>query len=119
MELYAGRIGELMYYEEDRSKITTGASNDIERATSILYDYVTKYGMSEEFGMVNLEVCGADKGMQLKAVSDMAKDIEHRTEEMVKEHSGQLKKLAGMLIENETIYTKDVEKVTKIIRKRY
>ena len=119
MELYAGRIGELMYYDGDRSKITTGASNDIERATSILYDYVTKYGMSEEFGMVNLEVCGADKGMQLKAVSDMAKDIEDRTEEMVKEHSEQLRELAGMLIENETINSKDVNNVMKIIGKRY
>lgn len=111
MELYAGRIGELMYYDGDKTKITTGASNDIERATSILCDYVTKYGMSEEFGMINLEVCGADKGMQLKAVSDMAKDIENKTEEMVKEYSGQLKELAEVLIDKETIYSKDVEKV--------
>ena len=59
--------------------------------------------------MVNLEVCGADKGMQLKAVSDMAKDIENRTEKMVKEHSAQLRELAGMLIENETIYSEDVK----------
>ena len=116
MELYAGRIGELMYYDGDRTKITTGASNDIERATSILYDYVTKYGMSEEFGMVNLEVCGADKGMQLKAVSDMAKDIENRTEEMVREYSEQLRELAGMLIENETIYAKDVKEACSGVR---
>ena len=111
MELYAGRIGELLYYDGDTSKVTTGASNDIERATSMIYDYVTKYGMSREFGMVNLEACGAEKGVQLKAVSNMAKDIEQKTFDLMTENRPRLKVLAERLIEEETIYSREVAEI--------
>ncbi|ABR35176.1 ATP-dependent zinc metalloprotease FtsH [Clostridium beijerinckii] len=49
--LLAGRAAEDLVFNE----ITTGASNDIERATSIARQMVTMYGMSEKFGMIGLE----------------------------------------------------------------
>jgi cell division protease FtsH len=49
--LLAGRAAEELVFNE----ITTGASNDIERATQLARQMVTMYGMSERFGMIGLE----------------------------------------------------------------
>ncbi|MGB2077848.1 MAG: hypothetical protein ACPHWY_12930, partial [Pseudoalteromonas tetraodonis] len=46
--LYGGRIAEALIYGED--KVTTGASNDIERATDIARKMVTQWGLSEKLG---------------------------------------------------------------------
>ena len=103
MELYAGRIGEFLYYNENSSKITTGASNDIERATSILKDYITKYGMSEDIGMINLDICKIDKRLLLDKISSMAKELETETLNLMRENSNKLGSIAKALIEEETI----------------
>jgi cell division protease FtsH len=49
--LLAGRAAEELVFNE----VTTGASNDIERATSLARQMVTMYGMSDKFGMIGLE----------------------------------------------------------------
>lgn len=46
--LFGGRIAEVLIYGED--EVTTGASNDIERATDIARNMVTKWGLSERLG---------------------------------------------------------------------
>src|SRR5690242_3469231 len=46
--LYGGRVAEELVFGDD--KVTTGASNDIQRATSLARDMVTKYGLSPELG---------------------------------------------------------------------
>ena len=46
--LYGGRIAEQMIYGDD--KVTTGASNDIERATELAKNMVTKWGLSKKMG---------------------------------------------------------------------
>lgn len=49
--LMGGRAAEQVKFDD----ITTGASNDIEKATSIARSMVTQYGMSSKFGMMGLE----------------------------------------------------------------
>ena len=49
--LFGGRAAEEVVF----NSVTTGASNDIERATQIARAMVTQYGMSERFGLMGLE----------------------------------------------------------------
>lgn len=108
MQLYAGRVGELVYYDNDRNKITTGASNDIKEATKLLHAYVTDYAMHDDLGMINL---GLDSKVVKEKEMNLAKELEEKTINIVQEHSKQLKQLADMLLEKETIYESDLNEI--------
>lgn len=97
--------------------ITTGASNDIEQATKLARAMITRYGMSDEFGMVALETLsnqylGGDTS--LACAPDTAKDIDEQVVALVKkqydkayqlltDNIGKLHELAKYLYEKETI----------------
>ena len=110
MQLYAGRIGELIFYNNDRNKITTGASNDIKEATKLLHAYVTDYAMHDDLGMINL---GLDSKVVKETEMNLAKELEEKTINLVEEHSRQLKLLADMLLEKETLYESDLDEILK------
>ncbi len=120
--------------------ITTGASNDIERATNLARKMVAEWGMSEKFGLVsfgqgNQIFVGRDY-QQTKGYSEqMAKDIDAETKKIVDEaHEKAIKILTGkkdlitslqtILLDKETIYHEEfkllydgasVEEVSKIM----
>lgn len=110
MQLYAGRVGELIFYNNDRNKITTGASNDIKEATKLLHAYVTDYAMHDDLGMINL---GLDSKVVKETEMNLAKELEEKTINLVEEHSSQLKLLADMLLEKETLYESDLDEILK------
>ena len=100
--------------------ISTGASNDIERATKIAKSMVTRYGMSEKlgartFGDQNNEVfIGLDYGHTVDYSQDTAAQIDaeikriidscyQRCEEILREQMPQLEKVANLLLEKEKI----------------
>lgn len=116
-----GRVAEQLVLDD----ISTGASNDLEKATSIARHMVTRYGMSEVIGPVsyneNDEVfIGRDFG-HAKAYSErVASDIDaevksiisaqyERTEMLLKEHMPALEALAQRLLEKETIDGEEFE----------
>ena len=67
--LYAGRIGELLYLGKDY--VTTGASNDIERATLIATKMITEWGMGDKtIPMVYVEKDGFSGESKLKSGFD-------------------------------------------------
>ena len=108
-----GRVAEELIFHS----ITTGASNDIEQATKLARAMITRYGMSEEFGMVALETVsnqylGGDTS--LACSQDTAKEIDQKVIETVKtqyekatklltENMAKLHELAKYLYEKETI----------------
>ena len=105
-ELYAGRIAEtLMPYGP---KLTTGASNDIEKATSIIKSIVTSYGMSEEYGMLNLNMLKVNQDTIIEKEVKLAKDIEKDTRELLISNFASLERIATALLENETLYDSDL-----------
>jgi cell division protease FtsH len=116
--LFGGRIAEQLIFGDDM--VTTGASNDIERATEIARNMVTKWGLSERLGPLTYteedgEVFLGRSVTQHKQVSDVtahAIDEEirkiidtnfHRAETILKEHMTQLELMAKSLIKYETI----------------
>lgn len=111
--LTGGRVAEELVFHS----ITTGASNDIEQATKLARGMITRYGMSDEFGMVALETVtnqymGGDTS--LACASDTAADIDRMVVSLVKQQYGKatellqanmakLHELARYLYEKETI----------------
>lgn len=111
MQLYAGRAAEYILYSNNEKKVTTGASSDIDEATKLIYRMVTEFGMSEEYGMLNLariQVKSSDILVQMKHI---AEELEKRTVSILEEHQEQLEKTAQLLMEKETIYAEDLEKI--------
>lgn len=108
-----GRAAEEFMFQS----ITTGAANDIEQATKIARAMVTRYGMSDQFGMVALETVnnqylGGDTSMvcapeTAKAVDDeviaIVKAQYGKAMEILKSHAAKLNELSEYLLEKETI----------------
>lgn len=113
MELYAGRIGELLFYNKDYTKVTTGASNDIERATGLIHEYVTRYGMTDTFGMLKIDSSVLDKKQVMDMEISLAKELEKATIELMESRIDDLRQIAEELIEKETIYKSDIERIVK------
>lgn len=96
---------------------TNGASNDIEKATRLVRAMITRYGMSDEFGMVAMEnvtnqylggdttlACSPETQARIdKAVSDLIKTQHEKARRLLEEHRKKLDELAKYLYEKETI----------------
>ncbi len=106
MELYAGRMAELMLFDGDKELVTTGATNDIERASKLIDSYVKKYGMSDKFGLLNLK--DEDDYKILDNKIEVAKELEKETYELLKKHKDVLTEIAESLIQSETIYEDEI-----------
>ncbi|MBQ9862870.1 MAG: ATP-dependent zinc metalloprotease FtsH, partial [Lachnospiraceae bacterium] len=115
--LLAGRAAEELVFDS----VTTGASNDIEKATSIARNMVTMYGMSERFGLVGLETIESQylEGRRVLNCSEVTaagvdeevmkilKDAYKEAKDMLSENREILDKIAAHLIEKETITGKE------------
>lgn len=96
---------------------TNGASNDIEKATRLARAMITRYGMSDEFGMVAMEnvtnqylggdttlACSPETQARIdKAVSDLIKTQHEKARRLLEEHRKKLDELAKYLYEKETV----------------
>ena len=112
------------------NSVTTGASNDIERATAILRSMITQYGMSDKFGMVGLESienryldgravlnCADETAARIdEEVARRMKEYYDRAVNIIKENRDALEKIAEYLIEKETITGKEFIKMYREIK---
>ena len=112
--LLGGRVAEALTLDD----ISTGASNDIERATKVARSMVTKYGMSDKLGPIQYGTddsepfLGRDMG-HIRNYSEetasaidneikmLVEDAYHKTERILSEHMDQLQKVAEFLFHNE------------------
>ena len=111
--LTGGRAAEEFMFHS----ITTGASNDIEQATKLARAMVTRYGMSDQFGMVALETVtnqylGGDTSLACSPETAKAIDDEviatvkaqyEKAMGILRDHAAKLNERAGYLLEKETI----------------
>ncbi len=108
-----GRVAEEIVFRS----ITTGASNDIEQATRIARAMITRFGMSEQFGMVALETVqnqylGGDTSLACSnetaakidaAVIALVKEAHDKAYQILSSHREKLDEIAAFLLEKETI----------------
>lgn len=111
--LTGGRCAEELIF----NKITTGASNDIEKATELARKMITKYGMSEKFGMVSLEnetnhylggdstlTCSSDKAREIdEEVIKTIKNSHDKAMNILRENIDKLNEISQYLLDKETI----------------
>lgn len=115
--MLAGRAAEEIVFDT----VTTGASNDIEKATQIARAMVTQYGMSEKFGLMGLESiqnryldgravmnCGEATAAEIdNEVMRMLKEAYAEAKRLLSENRDALDQIADFLIEKETITGKE------------
>ena len=118
VEFVAGRAAEEIVF----NTVTTGAANDIEKATRVARAMVTQYGMSEKFGLAQLESPASqylDDGRIVMNCSDAtAAEVDHevirilkdsydQAKKLLSEHRQAMNRIAEFLIEKETITGKE------------
>ena len=119
--MLGGRAAEEIVFDT----VTTGASNDIEKVTSVARAMITQYGMSEKFGLIGLESvqnryldgrpvmnCGQETASEIDhEVMKMLKEAYEEAKRLLSEHRESLDKIAAFLIEKETITGKEFMKI--------
>ena len=99
---YAGRCAEYLLFG-DKEHVTTGASSDIKHATELIYAMIAHYGMTEEYGMLNLADLHVDNSKILAQAVAMAQQLEKETLEILQKHRDMHQEIVDVLIERETI----------------
>ncbi len=127
--LFGGRAAEEIVF----GSVTTGASNDIEKATAIARSMVTQYGMSKKFGTICLESienryldgrpvmnCGQDTAGEIdREVMSLLKECHDKAKELLSANRDILDRIAEYLGENETITGKQfMEIYEKVLAER-
>ena len=124
--LLGGRAAEEVVFDT----VTTGASNDIEKATQIARAMITQYGMSEKFGLMSLETVESkylDGSARLNCSDETAAMIDDEVKELLKECFTEAKKLlsenrdvldeiAKYLYEKETITGKQFMEIYRKVK---
>ena len=124
--LLAGRAAEEIVFDT----VTTGAANDIEKATRLARAMVTQYGMSEKFGIMGLEVqeneylngrtvmnCGDATAAEVDTeVMKILKKSYEEAKRLLSENREVMDKIADFLIQKETITGKEFMKIFREVK---
>ncbi len=124
--LYGGRAAEELVF----GKVTTGAANDIEKATALARAMVTQYGMSEHFGLMGLEsvqnryldgrpvqnCADATAALVDNEVKELLKTCYDKAYRQLSENREVLDRIAGFLVEKETITGKEFMKLYREVK---
>lgn len=124
--LFGGRAAEELIFHS----ITTGASNDIEKATAMARAMVTQYGMSEKFGLMGLESvenryldgrpvlnCGDATAAEIdNEVMKILKECYEKAEALLADNKEVLDEIAAFLFEKETITGKEFMEIFRKVK---
>lgn len=111
--LYSGRNAEAVLAKKNGEDlgVTTGASNDIEKATGIIKKMITEYGMNENFGLLNLEELEIKPDVIAKEAVNLSKELCSESYKLMIDNADTLKKIAEALIEKETLTGEEIRKI--------
>jgi cell division protease FtsH len=127
--LLAGRASEELFFES----VSTGAANDIEKATKLARSMVTRFGMSKEIGLMGLETV-TDEYLMARTVMNCSDDTSALVDRVVKsmldeayakakglldDNREVMHRIAGYLFEKETITGKEFMKLLKEVKEDF
>ena len=126
VELMAGRAAEELVFDT----VTTGAANDIEKATNLARAMITQYGMSKKFGLMSLEskenqylsgrtvlnCSDATAGEGDQEVMKILKDSYEEAKRLLSENRDAMDQIAEFLIEKETITGKEFMEIFRKVK---
>lgn len=111
---YGGRICEYLYRGNDKVKVTTGASSDIQSAINIIKAMISDYGMNEEVGMLSLRALDIESDkLLLEESKKLSKKLYSLAEKDIMDNKHIIKAIAETLIEKETIDGLELYKIIK------
>jgi len=130
LEVIIGLLGGRVAEEITFSEISTGAHNDLQRATSIARAMITEYGMSDNLGPVTYEQnngpvflgrdYGKDKNFSENIATEIDKEVRRIIHEcyekartLIKNNEDLLKSIAHYLLEVETLTKEDIDEIVK------
>lgn len=113
--LYAGRNAEALLTESngEEEEVTTGASNDIEKATDIIKKMIVEYGMNDEFGLLNLDNLDVKPEVITKEAVKLAKALQEQSLILMKENIDRLRDIAEELMKKETLTGEEIRKIAE------
>ncbi len=116
ISLLGGRAAEEVFFWKEN--ITTGASNDFERATGMIRNMITTYGMDEEMGNICYDLKNDEYGIYKpysektaehidKKVQEYTKTCYEESKKILKKNKKKIDKMAGILLEKEYLSKKE------------
>lgn len=115
MVCYAGRVGESIRF----SSVTTGASNDITKATTLIDEYVNRFGFYDKGVVIDKSALASryvSVNIQDELIKEVAGDLYKRCQEKLKENFGMVEKLATHLLQVEKMTGKQVYEYLGIMK---
>lgn len=108
--LLAGRAAEELIFGKE--EITTGASNDIQKASSMLVDYINKYGMDQDMGLFSTAVLldGYDSELVNKCRNQM-NSLYDETRRLLEANLELLENITAELLEKESLSGEDIDRI--------
>ena len=109
--MYAGRAAEQIYFN-NTDMITTGASSDIKQATEIIKNYIGVYGMSDEYGLINLSAFNnINQEDLIKRAAEIAKSLYNAVYEDISRNKELLSAFAEALLARESLAEAEIEEI--------
>lgn len=109
--LYAGRAAEYLLHRKDIRKVTTGAQNDIERATEIIKGIVMKFGLQREPMLLNLTDFPEGRDYTFKEMKELSVKLFNEIVTLLEKHYDLLQLVAERLLEKETIEAEELNEI--------
>jgi cell division protease FtsH len=110
--LLAGRAAEELIL--GAGEITTGASNDIQKASSLMVDYINKYGMDQEMGLFSTEsIQEIGDSIFIGKCREHMNQLYEETKLILKDNLETLKEIAYELLEQESLGSEDIERICR------
>ena len=116
----AGRIVEELIFGSDN--VTTGASNDIQKATEILIAMIKQFGMNEEVGMINYDILfGRHGAADEKLVHIVKKEMQKlydETKSLIEVNKNLITSIAEKLLDKETLNEEEINECVENMKEK-